>query len=91
MSYRLRYQVQIDWVGDGIGAMEGSSGGQTISFSATVPVAFVPGANSPTQGNFNTALSGSSATPTSPSLSYDVATQIATKLAQIQAWSTGGN
>lgn len=90
MAYRLRYTVNVDWIADGAGPMEVSAA-QTIGFSATVPVAFVPGADAPTIGNFNTALSGSSATPTAPSLSNDISTQIAAKLAQIQAFATGGN
>lgn len=90
MSYRLRYSVNVDWVGDGIGAMTGPIA-QTISFSATVPVQNVPGGTAPSQANFNTALSGSSATPTSPSLANDISVQIAAKLAQIQAFATGGS
>lgn len=90
MGYRLRYTVNVDWVGDGVGPM-GVSAAQTMGFSATVPVTNVPGGNAPTQANFNNALSGADATPTSPSLSYDISTQIAEKLAEIQAWASGGN
>lgn len=89
MSYRLRYTVNVDWVGDGAGGMTGPAA-QTLAFSATIPVQNVPGGTTPTQGNFNTALSGSSATPTAPSLANDISVQIAAKLAQIQAFATGG-
>lgn len=89
MAYRLRYSVNIDWIGDGIGQLE-VSGAQTIGFSATVPVPNVPGTNSVTQANFNQALSGATATPTAPSLSADIAAQIAAQLTRIQGFVTGG-
>lgn len=51
----------------------------------------VPGGDSPTQANFNTAISGASGTPTAPSLANDFAVNfIAPNLTRIQGFSTGG-
>ena len=90
MAYRLRYTLNIDFVGDGAGPGFGFvSAAQTKGFTQTI-ICVVPGGDSPTQGNFNTALSGSSSTPTAGSMSADLSAQIATALAQIQGFSTGG-
>ena len=90
MAYRLRYQVFVDFVGDGNNAMQVASA-QTAAFTQTNPVAFVPGGNAPTLANFNTALTGAAATPAAGSLAADISTQINTNLAKIQAFATGGN
>lgn len=90
MSYGIRYSLQVCWIPDGAGAMSVPSA-QAEGFTQTGAFLIVPGGDSPTQGNFNTAISGASATPTAPSMSNDLAAQIAAALAKIQAWSTGGN
>lgn len=92
MAYRLRYYVDIDWVGDGTGGtMQGI-------LQANNPVAgdvgsaqtmrlqggqYVPGGDSPSGSNFTTATTA---------MGTDISTQInvAATLAQIQAWATGG-
>ena len=89
MAYRLRYQLSVDWVGDGVSPGFNVATAQTKGFTQTI-ICVVPGGDSPTQGNFNTALSGSSSTPTAGSMSADLSAQIATALAQIQGFSTGG-
>ena len=89
MAYRLRYQLSVDWVGDGVSPGTNVATAQTKGFTQTI-ICVVPGGDSPTQGNFNTALSGSSSTPTAGSMSADLSAQIATALAQIQGFSTGG-
>lgn len=88
MAYQIRYTLNVDWVGDGCGSMSVAIA-QTKGFSQTGAIQ-VPGGDTPTQGNFNTALSGSSATPAAGSMSNDLSTQIATALAQLQAFATGG-
>ena len=50
----------------------------------------VPGGDTPTQGNFNTALNGAAGTPTAPSMANDLSAAIAANLAQIQGFATGG-
>ncbi len=104
MSYQLRYAVEICWVPDGAGPMSVPSSqklrlgtldfsGLTVATPATgQPTGYlpVPGGSAPTQGNFNTALTGSAATPTAGSMAADLATAIATNLARIQGFATGG-
>lgn len=48
----------------------------------------VPGGDAPTQGNFNTALTGSSATPAG-GLALDISTAVAANLARIQGFASG--
>ena len=88
MSYRLRYTLSIDWVGDGAGAMEVPSA-QTKKFTQT-QIVLVGGANSPAITDFNTAMTGSSSTPAAGSMCADLNTQINANLAQIQGFSSGG-
>lgn len=49
----------------------------------------VPGGNSPTQANFNNAMTGSDSTP-SGGMALDLATAIATNLTRIQGFASGG-
>lgn len=86
--YQLRYTLNVDWVGDGAGAMSVPSA-QTKGFSQSARV-LVPGGDAPTQANFNTALSGAAGTPAAGSMANDLSTQIAAALAQIQGFATGG-
>ena len=89
MAYVLRYSLNVDWLGDGVSPGANISGAQTKGFTQSATV-LVPGGDAPTQANFNTALSGSAGTPAAGSMSNDLSTQIATALAQIQAFATGG-
>ena len=90
--FRLRYYVDVDWVGDGTG---GTGQGQ---LQANNPVAgavgmaqtmrfqggqYVPGGDTPSGANFTTATTA---------MGTDISNQInvAAILAQIQAWATGG-
>ena len=50
----------------------------------------VPGGNAPSQANFRTALQGTSGAPTAGGMTADLDTAIATNLAQIQGFATGG-
>ena len=90
MGYRLSYQVSIDFVPDGAGPMSVPTG-PTLQFN-NVPYAVssvvVPGGNTPTLANFNTALCGT--TPSSGSAMFDISAQISAQLARIQAFATGG-
>ena len=98
MSYRLRATINLDWVGDGAGPGFGFvSLAQTKGFQLTTQGGIiVPGytfANpptTPTLANFYTALTGSSATPSSNCVALDIGTQINVALAQIQNFQIGG-
>lgn len=88
MAYVISYTLNVQWVGDGVGAMSVPSA-QVKTFTQSSRV-LVPGADAPTLANFNTALTGSSSTPSSPSMAADLNAQINTALAQIQGFATGG-
>ncbi len=50
----------------------------------------VPGANAPSQANFRTALQGTSGAPSAGGMTADLDAAIATNLARIQGFATGG-
>lgn len=106
MAYRVRAYVWFDWVPDGTGFTQlgqqqsDNPGTGSAQAASTVGAAqtlslyqaeTVPGGDSPTQANFNTALTN---------LASDIETQMgtggaaygnpATPLSLIQAFSTGG-
>ena len=87
MAYRIRYCVNIDFVGAGAGPMEaltagylpgGGSNGQTKEFVNTT---------TPVTGTFLAA----DVTTLTNAMAADIAAQlnVAATLAQIQAWATG--
>lgn len=93
MSYQLRAQVYIDYIGVGTGPMAtpsaqtillGQQALQGIGLTAgnnTVAVVPVPGGEAPSQSNFNTAIS---------TLGTELQTAVANNLTQIQGFATGG-
>jgi hypothetical protein len=89
MAFRLRYAVNIDWIGDGVGPGSNVPTAQTKGFTQQQTV-LVPGGDAPTLANFNTALTGAAGTPAAGSMGADLNTQISAALAQIQAFATGG-
>jgi hypothetical protein len=105
LAYQIRYALEIVFIPDGAGPMSVPSMQTlklgTLEFSdlttripATTGQATgyinVPGGDTPTQGNFNTALNGAAGTPTAPSMANDLAVAIAANLARIQGFATGG-
>jgi hypothetical protein len=88
MSYRIRYQLSVDWVPPGLGlgmnnpTGHGEVGGpaQTLTFFGS------PGASVP---NSTTFLS-SDVTNLLASMSTDLSTQMNAQLARVQGFSTGG-
>ena len=80
MAYVLKYSLEIDWVGDGVGAMSVPSA-QRIKFQQASPV-LVPGGDAPSAANFNTAITGGMTT--------DLEAQVLANLGQIQGFATGG-
>lgn len=105
MGYRIRLTVDYDFVPDGVGStllgqqqadMPGYGGTETygaVGASQTLRLSeaeVVPGANAPTQANFNTALTtgiASIATRMATAGAFSGGTQ--TPLAIIQGWATG--
>lgn len=102
--YRIKYALSVEWIADGAGPQSVPSA-QTILFgtlnfsdlttrtniAAGQATGFqgVPGADAPTIGNFNTALTGSSSTPTG-GMALDLSTAINANLTRIQGFATGG-
>jgi len=90
MAYAIRYQMDVVWIGDGLGPMGalttslntgGGGGAQVKSFFQTTLVP-VPGGDSPTAANFNTAITGTMTT--------DLEAQVLANLGQLQGFATGG-
>lgn len=90
MTYRLTYTVSVEYFGPGTGQVSAGAGAQvkTLTQSAFV---LVPGGETPTLANFNTAMTGSSSTPAAGSMANDLNSQISANLSQIQGFATGGN
>ncbi len=95
MSYRLRYEVHVDWVGDGQGPMGGATaqipgfeagGAQTLDFFNAAGGQNIVGTG--TGG----ALASANITTLLTAMSADLSTQmnVAAKLAQLQGFATGG-
>jgi hypothetical protein len=102
MSYQVRYQITVEYIGVGQGPMSVPAqqmlllGQLAITGLTPAPrtggptgVQQVPGGESPTQANFNTAINGSSSTA-SGGLALDIENAIAANLGQIQGFATGG-
>ncbi len=97
MSYRLRYQVWLDWVGPGMGPMgsvsaplSGSAGGsgnaQTKSFSNAVGGQNIQGTGA------NGAIAAADITTITNAMATDISAQMNAQpaLGQIQGFATGG-
>jgi hypothetical protein len=97
MPFKIRYQVNIDFVGAGAGPMEvlspaagqmlpgGGGSGQTKGFvgnPAIIPVVIGAGAGQ--------TLTGGDVTTLTNAMAADMATQINAALASINTWPTGG-
>jgi hypothetical protein len=89
MAYRLTYQVQVDWIGPGLGPMGGAlapvvslapaGGGQTLQL------------NNVAGGQNSQTFTGTDVTNLTNAMAADIAAQlnVAATLARIQAFSTG--
>jgi hypothetical protein len=97
MAYRIRYQLNIDWLAPGIGAMGaavtplqdaqgGAASGQTLDFSNTQPgglVAFGAGTGG--------ALNATDVTNLLSAMTTDLTTQLNAQLSRLGLWPTGGS
>jgi hypothetical protein len=86
MAYILKYSLDVCWIGDGANQMSVPSA-QRKKFVNSITV-LVPGGDSPTAANFNTAIGASS--PSSGTMAYDLEAQVLANLTQLQGFSTGG-
>lgn len=95
MAFGVRMKVDVVWIPDGAGGMAAPSAQVLSFFPSTVSAtglpntgmaqfAPVPGGDSPTAANFNTAIGN---------IVSDIEAQIAVAatLARIQSWATTGN
>lgn len=84
MSYGLKWQFSVVWIGDGVGPMEVPSA-QVLTVTQASPsgggVIPIPGGDAPSTGNISTACS-SAATAGAAVLNANIA--------QIQGFATGG-
>ncbi len=80
MSYGLRYSLVVVWIGDGAGPMSVPDAQRKEFFQSSI--VSVPGGDTPTAANFNTAISGTMVT--------DLEAQVLANLGQLQGFATGG-
>ena len=88
MAYGLRYSLDVVWIGDGANAMSVPSA-QKKKFVQS-GIVQVPGGDSPTAANFNTAIGVTTGNVIAGSMAADLQTQVLAALAQLQGWATGG-
>jgi hypothetical protein len=88
MAYAIKYSLDVVWIGDGASSMSVPAA-QRLKLVQSSLVQ-VPGGDSPSQANFNTAIGVTSGNVITNSMASDLEAQIATNLTKIQAWSTGG-
>jgi hypothetical protein len=88
MAYGLRYQLEIDWIPDGASPMTVPSA-QKLRLQQT-GIVQVPGGDSPSAANFNTAIGVTSGNVITNSMASDLQAQVLAALTRLQAWSTGG-
>ena len=89
MAYGLRYSLDVVWIGDGAGPMSVPSA-QRLKLTQTAIVQ-VPGGDSPSAANFNTAIGVTSGNVIANSMASDLEAQVLANLTQIQGFATGGN
>ncbi len=80
MAYVLKYSLSVEYLPVGAGPMSVPDA-QKIKFVQATPV-LVPGGETPSAANFNTAISGAMVT--------DLEAQVLANLGQIQGFATGG-
>lgn len=96
MAYRLRYQVWMDWVGDGQGPMGGATaviGGSEAGGAQTRSFFNAAGGQNIVGTGTSGAIAAANITTLLTAMSTDLSTQMntAANLAQLQGFATGGN
>jgi hypothetical protein len=80
--------MDIVWIGDGSGPMSVPSA-QRLKLTQTAIVQ-VPGGDSPSAANFNTAIGVTSGNVIANSMASDLEAQVLANLTRIQGFATGG-
>lgn len=88
MAYGLRYSLDVVWIGDGANAMSVPSAQKKKFVQSSIVQ--VPGGDSPTAANFNTAIGVTSGNVIANSMASDLEAQVLASLAQLQGFATGG-
>jgi len=88
MAYRITYQVNVDWVGEGVGPMSGSAGPQ-VAMSPAGGAQRLALFNQAGGQNSKTFLAGD-ITALTNSMAADIAAQMTTNIARVQAFKSGG-
>jgi hypothetical protein len=88
MAYALKYSMEVVWIGDGASSMSVPSA-QRKKFLQSAIVQ-VPGGDTPTAANFNTAIGVTSGNVIANSLASDLEAQVLANLGQLQGFATGG-
>lgn len=92
MPYRLRYQVNIDWVGTGLGPMSGALAvipGAEGGGSQTYEVLQQAGGQNIVGTGTGGALAAADITTLTQAMQTDVAAKLNTNIAIPQGWATG--
>jgi len=90
MAFRIRYSAFIDWIGPGMGPMNGNlaansgpapgaGGAQSLEFQ-----------NSPVGGTVTNTFQAADITTLTNAMAADMSTQMNAAIARIQAFSSGG-
>lgn len=80
MAFGLKYSLNVVWIPDGANAMTVPDAQRKLFVQSSIVQ--VPGGDSPTAANFNTAISGGMVT--------DLEAQVLASLGQLQGFATGG-
>ena len=88
MAYALRYALDVVWVPNGAGPMTAPDA-QRKKFTQTAMIP-VPGGDTPTAANFNTAIGVTTGNVIAGSMAADLETQVLAALTQLQGFATGG-
>lgn len=88
MAYGLKYSLSVVWIPDGGSAMTVPNA-QLKKFVQT-GIVQVPGGDSPTAANFNTAIGVTTGNVIANSMASDLEAQVLANLGQLQGFATGG-
>jgi hypothetical protein len=95
MPYRLRYSINIDWLGAGMGPMGASLGVQqgaqgTSGPSQTLQLDNIAGAQNVAGGGAGGILNAGDITTLTNAMAADIAAQLTAQLTRLGLWATAG-
>jgi hypothetical protein len=88
MAYGIKYSMSVVWIGDGVSSQSVPEA-QVKKFVQS-GIVQVPGGDSPTAANFNTAIGVTSGNVIANSMASDLEAQVLANLGQLQGFATGG-